>query len=119
MIDKKNYNIIYIDSLYNAKSMTSISKSEVGALFKRLTHYEKINKNEVYLYDMLFNLKDLNAYKVLVSLKILGELEIIKYEIKTSDKNISDNELISFTINKDIKNPIENSNLYKLLSNEN
>lgn len=116
---RKNYNIIYIDSLYNAKSMTSISKSEVGALFKRLTHYEKINKNEVYLYDMLFNLKDLNAYKVLVSLKILGELEIIKYEIKTSDKNISDNELISFTINKDIKNPIENSNLYKLLSNEN
>lgn len=104
----KNYNIISYEASNNAFDEKLISKDEVTKVYKRLQFIQKINKDSVDLEEMRYNIKDLNTYQIMISLKILEELGIIKVNVV----NLQD---IKFNINKGIKNKIENSKIYNLL----
>ena len=108
---RKNYTIIYSDSLDSFKNkeveaIFGVLKDDVIMTYKRLLYLDKTSNNEVYFDDFLYNLKELDLYKVLLSIEILNELNII-----TSEINL-DNEKVSFNINEGVKNPIENSKLF-------
>ncbi|MCQ2979283.1 MAG: single-stranded-DNA-specific exonuclease RecJ [Clostridia bacterium] len=108
---RKNYTIIYSDSLDSFKNkeveaIFGVLKDDVIMTYKRLLYLDKTSNNEVYFDDLLYNLKELDLYKVLLSIEILNELNII-----TSEINL-DNEKVSFNINEGVKNPIENSKLF-------
>lgn len=114
---RKKYSIIYSDNVDNYANKhsylsknVSISKEEVASVYKRLMYLKKINKYEIFLEDLLFNLKELDIYKILISLEILKELGIINYNINSED-------IIEFSINEDVKNAIENSELFIRLKN--
>lgn len=108
---RKNNTIIYIDSLYNEMSVSKeaqigVNRDEVVHVYKRITYLSKLNKSEIYLDDLSYNLRDLDNYRILISLEILRELGILEF-------SINDDELITFKINHEVKNPIDNSEIYK------
>ena len=107
----KKYTIIYVDSLESYKSVENLDyciiKDDVVNVFKRLQYLVKINKNAIYIDELMYNLKNQTIFKVLISLEILKELGIIEF-------SLNENDLINFDINVGIKNPIENSKIYNV-----
>ncbi|MCQ2748442.1 MAG: hypothetical protein MJ246_00045 [Clostridia bacterium] len=108
---RKIYTIIYIDSLYNEINVSQdenilVDREDVVHVYKRITYLSKLNKSEIYLDDLSYNLRDLDNYHILISLEILKELGILNF-------TINDEELITFKVNFEVKNPIDNSEIYK------